>query len=41
MSALLGVGGGIVIDGRAMTGAGGYGGEVGHMVVNPEGGVCR
>jgi predicted NBD/HSP70 family sugar kinase len=41
LSGEVGVGGGIIIDGRAMAGAGGYGGEVGHMVVNPEGTVCR
>lgn len=37
----VGVGGGIIVDGRLMTGAGGYGGEIGHIVVNPEGRVCR
>ena len=37
----VGIGGGIIIDGRLMAGAGGYGGEVGHMAVNPEGVVCR
>ena len=37
----VGVGGGIILDGRLMVGAGGYGGEVGHMVVNPEGRRCR
>jgi predicted NBD/HSP70 family sugar kinase len=41
LSGEVGVGGGIVIDGRPMTGAGGYGGEVGHMVVNPNGVLCR
>ena len=41
LSGEVGVGGGIIIDGRAMTGAGGYGGEVGHMVVNPTGVICR
>jgi len=37
----VGVGGGIIIDGRPMAGAGGYGGEVGHMSVNPNGSICR
>jgi len=37
----VGVGGGIIIDGRPMAGAGGYGGEVGHMSVNPTGSICR
>lgn len=41
LSGEVGVGGGLIIDGRAMTGAGGYGGEVGHMVVNPTGVTCR
>lgn len=41
LSSEVGVGGGIVLDGRLMTGAGGYGGEVGHMVVNPKGARCR
>jgi predicted NBD/HSP70 family sugar kinase len=41
LSGEVGIGGGIVIDGRAMAGAGGYGGEVGHMVVNPRGEICR
>ena len=37
----VGIGGGVIIDGRLMVGAGGYGGEVGHMIVNPNGVVCR
>jgi predicted NBD/HSP70 family sugar kinase len=36
----VGVGGGIIADGRRVTGHGGYGGEVGHMVVNPQGRPC-
>lgn len=35
-----GIGGGIIAGGRAVTGHGGHGGEVGHMVVNPEGRAC-
>jgi predicted NBD/HSP70 family sugar kinase len=35
-----GIGGGIIAGGRPVTGHGGYGGEVGHMVVNPEGEPC-
>ncbi|MGI5241433.1 ROK family protein [Dactylosporangium sp. CA-139066] len=35
-----GVGGGIIAAGRPVTGHGGYGGEVGHMVVNPNGKAC-
>lgn len=41
LSGEVGVGGGVIIDGRPMAGAGGYGGEVGHMVVNPKGVLCR
>jgi predicted NBD/HSP70 family sugar kinase len=41
LSGEVGVGGGIILDGRAMSGAGGYGGEVGHMAVNPRGRLCR
>lgn len=36
----VGVGGGIIAGGRRVTGHGGYGGEVGHMVVNPNGRPC-
>ncbi len=35
-----GVGGGIVANGRIVRGASGYGGEVGHMAVEPEGRAC-
>ncbi len=41
LSGEVGVGGGVIIDGRALVGAGGYGGEVGHMIVNPDGSQCR
>jgi predicted NBD/HSP70 family sugar kinase len=41
LSGEVGIGGGVIIDGRALLGAGGYGGEVGHMVVNPAGKLCR
>lgn len=36
-----GVGGGIIAGGRPVTGHGGYGGEVGHMAVNPQGRACN
>jgi predicted NBD/HSP70 family sugar kinase len=36
----VGVGAGIVAGGRRVMGHGGYGGEVGHMVVNPYGRPC-
>ena len=32
-----GVGGGVIVDGLPLTGVAGYGGEVGHMPVNPNG----
>ncbi len=37
----IGIGGGMLVDGRPLTGAGGYGGEFGHMRVNPRGVICR
>jgi predicted NBD/HSP70 family sugar kinase len=40
ISGEVGVGGGIFVDGRPLTGAAGFAGEVGHMPVNPAGGVC-
>jgi glucokinase len=36
-----GVGGGIVIDGRLYHGATGYGGELGHMVIDEDGPPCQ
>jgi glucokinase len=36
-----GVGGGIVADGRVVRGVSGYGGEIGHMTVDPDGPRCR
>jgi predicted NBD/HSP70 family sugar kinase len=37
----IGVGGGLILDGRPLMGAAGYGGEVGHIPVNPDGLPCR
>ena len=37
----IGVGGGLIVDGRPLIGAAGYGGEVGHIPVNPDGSPCR
>jgi predicted NBD/HSP70 family sugar kinase len=37
----VGVGAGVVINGQPLLGFGGYGGELGHMVVNPTGRLCR
>lgn len=41
ISGEVGIGGGIIIGGRPLLGAGGYGGEIGHMCVNPRGRLCR
>lgn len=37
----IGVGAGVIAGGEAMSGHDGYAGEVGHMVVNPSGRLCR
>jgi len=36
----VGVGGGIIVDGKPITGVAGYAGEIGHMTVNPGGRRC-
>ena len=41
ISGEVGIGGGVVLGGALMTGAGGFGGEIGHMIVNPTGVECR
>jgi len=41
LSSEVGVGGGLIVGGQPLTGVAGYGGEVGHMPVNPEGATCR
>jgi predicted NBD/HSP70 family sugar kinase len=41
VSGEVGVGGGLIVDGQPFTGLAGYGGEVGHIPVNPAGAVCR
>jgi len=41
VSGEVGVGGGIIVDGRPLTGVAGYGGEIGHIPVNPDGSACR
>jgi predicted NBD/HSP70 family sugar kinase len=41
VSGEVGIGGGIIVDGRPLSGAAGYGGEIGHMPVNPDGAPCR
>ena len=37
VSGEVGVGGGLIVDGRPLTGVAGYSGEVGHIPVNPDG----
>jgi predicted NBD/HSP70 family sugar kinase len=37
----VGVGGGMIVQGHPVTGAQGYAGEFGHMIVNPKGRPCR
>lgn len=41
LSGEVGIGGGIILGGRALVGAGGYAGEFGHMSINPRGRMCR
>ncbi len=41
ISGEVGVGGGLIVDGQPFTGVAGYGGEVGHIPVNPAGSTCR
>ena len=41
LSGEVGVGGGIIVDGRPLNGAAGYGGEIGHIPLNPGGSPCR
>lgn len=36
-----GVGGGVIVDGRVLRGAGNYAGEIGHTVINEDGPRCR
>jgi predicted NBD/HSP70 family sugar kinase len=37
----VGIGAGIMVGGRLMTGTSGFAGEVGHLIVNPNGRSCR
>jgi predicted NBD/HSP70 family sugar kinase len=41
LSGEVGVGAGIIVGGRPLTGAAGYGGEVGHVTLDPAGAPCR
>ena len=40
VSGEVGIGAGLIIEGRPMLGAAGYAGEAGHMLVNPDGRLC-
>lgn len=41
LSGEAGVGGGLIVGGRPLTGTSGYGGEVGHFPIRPDGLPCR
>jgi predicted NBD/HSP70 family sugar kinase len=41
ISGEVGVGGGLIVDGLPFTGVAGYGGEIGHFLVDPAGRPCR
>ncbi|SDH77380.1 Sugar kinase of the NBD/HSP70 family, may contain an N-terminal HTH domain [Actinokineospora alba] len=41
VSADIGIGGGVISDGSALRGTGGYVGELGHMIINPTGRDCH
>ena len=41
ISGEVGIGGGLIVDGRPVNGAAGYAGEVGHMPINPGGVPCH
>ena len=40
VSGEVGVGGGLIVDGQPFTGVAGYGGEIGHLPINPAGHAC-
>jgi len=40
LSGGVGIGAGVVLNGRRIADAGGFSGEVGHMIINPQGRVC-
>ncbi len=41
MSGEVGIGAGVIADGKPLLGSAGYAGEAGHMLVNPDGRECR
>lgn len=40
MTISTGIGGGIIVDGKLVVGGAGLGGEIGHMIVDPNGAMC-
>jgi predicted NBD/HSP70 family sugar kinase len=41
LSGKIGVGGGLIVDGRQLAGSAGFAGEIGHMVLDPAGPSCH
>jgi predicted NBD/HSP70 family sugar kinase len=41
VSGEVGIGAGVIVDGKPLLGSAGYAGEAGHTLINPEGTVCR
>lgn len=41
VSGEVGVGGGLIVGGKPLTGVAGYSGEIGHIPINPDGIACR
>jgi predicted NBD/HSP70 family sugar kinase len=41
LSGKIGVGGGLIVDGRQLAGSAGFAGEIGHMVLDPAGQSCH
>lgn len=41
ISGEVGIGAGVILDGKPLLGSAGYAGEAGHTLINPEGSVCR
>ncbi len=41
LSGSIGIGGGFLVGGEPLAGAGGYAGEIGHLLVDPDGPTCR
>lgn len=41
LTGAIGVGGGVIVDGAELHGAGGYAGEIGHIMLDPDGPPCH